>query len=86
MKTSRLGRSAPAVYIAAAALYVFGATAVLDRILLGLISISYLGTFAYSIVLIPVCVVAARKRLSVGAGIGLYAVLTYASSGGAGSG
>jgi hypothetical protein len=79
VKTSPLARSAPTVYIAAAALYVFGATAVVDRILLSLISISYLGTFAYSIVLIPVCVVAVRKRLSVGAGIGLYAVLAYAS-------
>jgi len=79
MKTSPLGRFAPAVYVGAVALYVFEATALLDRILLGLISISYLGVFAYSIVLIPVCVVAARKRLSVSALIVLYAFLAYAS-------
>jgi hypothetical protein len=76
MKASAL---ALGMCIAVAALYVIGATAIIDRILLGLSRISYLGLFTCSIVLIPICVVAARMRLSAGAVIVLYLFLAYAS-------
>lgn len=77
MSTSGFDRFRPGTYVAASVLYMFFAMMLLGRIILKTVSLSSLGVFAYFIALIPVCIIAARLRVTVVPALALYLTLAF---------
>jgi hypothetical protein len=69
-------------FCAAAALYTFVAMLLLDRLTSQLSdpTLGFIGVFSFSIALVPVCIVAAWKRLSVAPALLLYLLLAYVAT------